>query len=88
MDTSSLLIRILTFITLCMVWYFGSMLIAIPLSIWYLYNFRAYELLVLGVAIDAHFLSEVSIPYYTLGFFAVIVFMEVLKPSLRKNDII
>lgn len=88
MTSSSVFIRLVTFLTLCIVWYFGSMLISVPLTVWYLYNFRAYELLALGILIDAYFLSALSIPYYTLGFLAAIVFMELLKPSLRRTNII
>lgn len=55
MSTGSVVIRTVTFLTLSIVWYFGSMIIAVPLSVWYLYNFRAYELVVLGVLIDAYF---------------------------------
>ncbi len=88
MMTNSLFIRVLTFSTLCFVWYFAIWLVAAPLTIWYVYNFRAYELVVLGIYIDAYFLSQLSIPYYTLGFLALVIFMEILKPSLRKRDII
>jgi hypothetical protein len=88
MSTSSIFIRTSIFITLCIVWYFGSILIAVPLTVWYLYNFRAYELVGLGVLIDAYFLSQLSIPYYTLGFLTAVTCMEVLKPSLRRTDII
>lgn len=88
MSTGSVLIRTVTFLTLSIVWYFGSMIIAVPLSVWYLYNFRAYELVVLGVLIDAYFLSSVGIPNYTVGFLAALVCMELLKPRLRHNDII
>jgi hypothetical protein len=45
-------------------------------------------LLALGVLIDAYFLPELSIPYYTLGFLLAITFMELLKPSLRRTDIL
>jgi hypothetical protein len=88
MSTGSVLIRIVTFLTLSIMWYFGSMIIALPLSVWYLYNFRAYELVFLGMLIDAYFFSVVGIPYYTLGFLSAVVCMELLKPSLRKSDIL
>jgi hypothetical protein len=88
MTTRSVFIRAVTFLTLCIVWYFGSMIIAIPLTVWYVYNFRAYELVALGVLLDAYFLSQLSIPYYTLSFLVAVMGMELLKPSLRKSDII
>ncbi|MBY0538051.1 hypothetical protein K2P47_01480 [Patescibacteria group bacterium] len=88
MTNRSVLIRIVTFLTLCIVWYFDSVIIAVPLSVWYLYNFRAYELVLLGLFIDAYFLSSLGLPYYTLSFLAAVIFMELLKPSLRNRDII
>lgn len=61
------------------------MLVAIPLSVWYLYNFRAYELVGLGLCIDVYFLFTPTLPYYTLGFLGAFILMELLKPRLRKN---
>lgn len=86
MTTSFVLVRALTFLTLAVVWYFGNFFIAVPMTIWYVYNFRAYELVLLGVLIDAYFLSEIAIPYYTLGFLGAVILMELTKPSLRKKD--
>lgn len=88
MFRNPLFIRTLTFITLSLVWYFGLFIIAVPLTIWYLYTFRAYELVFLGILIDAYFLSTVSIPYYALGFLGGFICMELLKPSLRKTDMV
>lgn len=88
MTTRSVFIRMVTFLTLNIVWYFGSMIIAVPLTVWYLYNFRAYEIVLLGVLIDAYFLSSLGIPYYTISFLGAFVCIELLKPSLRKSDII
>ena len=86
MSTGSVVTRIVAFFTLSIMWYFGSMIIAVPLSVWYLYHFRAYELVVLGVLIDAYFLSGVGIPYYTVGFLGALWCMELLKPRLRHSD--
>lgn len=88
MTTSFVLIRTVSFLTLSIMWYFGSMIIAIPLTIWYFYNFRAYELVILGVLIDAYFLSGLSVPNYTLGFLGAFICIELLKPRLRQRDII
>jgi hypothetical protein len=88
MSFSSVLARCIVFITIVILWYFGIILIAVPLTIWYLYSYRAYELIILGVAIDAYFLTSVTIPLYTLGFATAVFCMEVLKPRLRNNNLL
>lgn len=86
MSFSPLLIRTLVFITLGIVWYFAVWLIAAPLTLWYVYNFRAYELVVLGLALDGYFLSAPAFPYYTVGFLGLCISIELLKPQLRSNQ--
>lgn len=81
-------IRIFSFIILSLLWYFGMFIVAVPLTVWYVYTFRAYEIIFLGIVIDAYFLSTVATPYYTLGFLGGFIFMELLKPSLRKTDVV
>ena len=88
MSSSALLIRLCTFFTLTIVWYFGFFWVAVPLSIWYCYSFRAYELVLLGFLIDAYFITTLTIPLYTTSFLALFLAIEFLKPRLRKNDIV
>jgi hypothetical protein len=88
MIVTSLLTRSLIFFTLAIVWYFNVLLIAVPLTFWYMYNFRAFELIALGLLIDVYFWSPALTPYYTVGFLAAVAFMELLKPRLRKNELL
>jgi hypothetical protein len=78
--TRGFLFGLLTF-----VWYFNILLVAVPLSLWYLYHYRAYEFIFLGVLIDIYFLPETLVPLYTLIFTSTVVGMEFLKPQLRKT---
>jgi hypothetical protein len=82
------LIRSLTFITVTICWYFSFWWCAIPLSIWYAYQFRAYELVVLGLLIDIEFSVNFDLPLYTLGFLVLFIIMEWIKPRLRNQDTI
>ena len=88
MTAATTLIRGLTFATLTLVWSFGFLWLAVPLSVWYIYQFRAYELVVLGVLIDVHFLTTTALPLYTAGFLMAVGIMELLKPRLRQNNLL
>lgn len=87
MHITSHIIRALTFLVISSAWYFNLVLLAGPLTIWYVYNYRAYELIALGLLIDVYFLAQVSVPYYTLIFLAVVLLCEWLKPQLRKQGV-
>jgi hypothetical protein len=88
MSFSATLIRSIVLLTLITLWYFAIILIAVPLTMWYLYNYHAYELILAGIAIDAYFLTSVTVPLYTLGFASAVFCMEVLKPRLRNNNLL
>ena len=88
MHFASTPIRIIVFITLVFLWYFNVLLVAVPLTIWFLYNFRAYELIALGLLIDIYFWSPVITPGYTGGFLLSVIGMELLKPRLRNRELL
>lgn len=88
MHFASTPIRIIVFITLVFLWYFNVLLVAVPLTIWFLYNFRAYELIALGLLIDIYFWSPVITPCYTGGFLLSVIGMELLKPRLRNRELL
>lgn len=85
MTTRQFLIRTGSFIALTTCWYFDALWLALPLTLWYCYYYRAYELIVLGIFIDVQYLAGVDIPYYTLGFTFACGAAEWLKPKLRRN---
>jgi len=58
-------------------WYAFAVLVIV-----YSYHWRAYELLLLGIFIDAFYGGAVAIPYYTLITGLPIILFEWLKPEL------
>lgn len=87
MTSGTLFIRFTLFFILTLVWYFNVLVMAIPLSVWYMYQFKAVELVLLGLLLDIYFLTDFTLPIYTAGFSLAILFMQILKPRLRKNEI-
>lgn len=78
--------RLIIFALITLAWYFGLLLLSIPLTLWYLYQFRALELISIGILIDSYFLEPWSIPYYILGFVFAVLLAELLKPRLRNKS--
>ena len=66
-------------------WYFNVWWLAIPLLAWHCYHYRAYEIVLVGLAIDVQFMYHVGIPWYTLGALLTLVCAELLKPMLRQQ---
>jgi hypothetical protein len=88
MSGTAIFTRFSVFLTVIIVWYFGFFWIAIPLSLWYLYNYPAYELIAVGVLIDGHFMTTFGVPYYTLFFLSAHILMALIKPRLRTNTFV
>jgi hypothetical protein len=82
-----LVTRILVFVILAMVWYFGLVWVAVPLSLWYVYHFRGYEFLVLGALLDGYFMTTLALPQYTLIFATLFIAVKMLKPRLRRSNL-
>ena len=88
MSIATFFTRLAVFLALCVVWYFNLLLVALPLTVWYLYHFRAYDLIVLGLCIDIYFWSAIFMPYYTVGFLGAVLLIEVIKPRLRRHQLV
>ena len=85
MISKTLFIRILSFGALTTAWYFSLLLIAVPLSLWHLVQFKAYEFIALGILIDLYFMPIRLIPVYTICFVGAFVIMEIIKPRFRNS---
>ena len=77
------IIRIVYFIFATTLWYFSFWWFAIPFLVFYVYRYRAYELIGLGLLLDMQFLTTGQVPYYTLFFTGTVLAAEWLKPQLR-----
>ena len=89
MISKTLFIRLLSLGTLTIAWYFSLLFIALPLSLWHLVQFKAYEFIALGVLIDLHFMPIRLIPIYTIFFAGAFIIMEIIKPRFinRSNTL-
>lgn len=61
----------------------------LPLSIFYMFKFTGYELIVLAIFVDGYFGAFDSFPVISFICIAMVFLMDLLKPSLlmyTKND--
>ncbi len=86
MISKTLFIRLLSFFSLTVAWYFSVLIVAIPLSLWHVVHFKAYEFIALGVLIDLYFLPIRLIPVYTISFAGVYIIMEIIKPRFKSGS--
>lgn len=85
MSSKSIIIRFFSIFILTILWYANVLIVAIPFTVWYLYQFRAYEIIFVGLLIDLYFQVGFSTPWYTVMALLAVIFMEVTKPFLRKH---
>lgn len=80
--------RIIFFSIIALMWYFNVLLVAVPLTVWYVYQYQSYELIILGAVIDVYFMTFGTLPYYTLGAVGLVWGMQILKPFLRTKHLL
>ncbi len=59
--------------------------LAVPLVLWYVVRFDAYELIVVAFCIDIYFAPNHTWPYYTLVSAGFVLFGMVIRPRLRPH---
>jgi hypothetical protein len=64
----------------------GVWWLSVPLSLWYIVRYRAYELIFLGFCIDVHFAPSFPLFYYTLTATVLVCFGVFLRPRLRQRS--
>lgn len=85
MTSKTFFIRLLSFFALTLTWYFSALIVAIPLSLWYLIQFKAFEFIVLGILIDLYFMPITLIPVYTICFAGAYIILEIIKPRFKSG---
>jgi len=80
-----LTLRVMSVLCLTTAWYFDVWWLAVPLTLWHCYHYRAYECVLIGVCIDIQFMGHIGIPWYTLGAVGAVVVAEWIKPTLRRH---
>lgn len=85
MLSKTFFIRIFSFFLITLAWYFGALIIAIPLTLWHLVQFKAYECIGLGILIDLYFMPITLIPIYTLCFIGIFFIIEIIKPRFKRG---
>lgn len=77
----SIITRFIFFLIIAGLWYIGLWHIAGLTTFIYLFLYIGYEILFLGLLIDAQFMTGM-VPLYTLTFIFMFILAEWLKPSL------
>lgn len=75
-------VRIIAFFTLLILSTMVPLLVFVPAALAYALVWRGYELILLGMLIDAYFGVDVVVPYYTLITGSLVAVAEWVKPSL------
>jgi hypothetical protein len=63
----------------------GVWWIAVPLAIWYMLQYSAYELVLAGFCIDVYFAPTFLLWYYTLAALGVVIFGLFIRPRVRRE---
>lgn len=75
-------VRIIVFFTLLVLSTMMPLFVFVPAALMYALVWRGYELIMLGMLIDAYFGVDVVVPYYTLIAGFLVASAEWVKPSL------
>ena len=87
MTTRQFFIRAVIFLCLMVAWYLDVWWLGSVLLVWYCYQYRAVEVVVLGILIDVQFTVGTVVPWYTLCFAGAVLLSESLKPLLRTKKV-
>jgi hypothetical protein len=74
-----ILFRIASFVALLCLFTYGPLVLFGIAACVYALFFTAYELLFIGLCIDALYGTKMAFPYYTIGAFSIFVVMEWIK---------
>lgn len=66
-------------------WYYGAWLIAVPLTLWYVILYPAYELCLIGALVDIQFYTGDFTPYYTSGSIVLVFIFRTFLPLVRSR---
>ena len=75
-------VRLIAFFTLLILSTVVPIYLFVPLIFAYALAWRSYELILLGMLVDAYFGLGPTIPYYTIYTCAIVACVEWIKPSL------
>lgn len=74
-------------LTLCLLvmggWYFGAWLFALPVTLWYVLRYPAYELCIIGALLDIQFYTGDFVPYYFFGAILLVTIFRAGGPLFR-----
>jgi len=74
------MIRIILLLGVMNAWYFGAWFLGIPLTLWYLFHYPAYELCVVGALLDIQFYTGDYIPFYCMSAVVLVILFQMLVP--------
>jgi hypothetical protein len=57
-------------------------ILAIPLVIWYLSQYRSYELIVIAILVDGYYQAFYSVPILSIVAVISVILVDIIKPQL------
>lgn len=60
----------------------GLHLVAFGLVIFYLFHFRGYELVIIGILIDGYYFYFYDWPVFSLALLSIVILADLIKPYL------
>lgn len=76
------MVRLAHFFLIFIALYLGVWWVVLPYALWYAWRNTGYELVLIGIVIDAYFGMFYYVPYYSLASLALVVFMQLLRPRI------
>jgi hypothetical protein len=56
--------------------------LAIPLSLWFIFRYRGYELIIIAILVDGYYQAYYSIPILSITTILVVFLVDIIKPRL------
>lgn len=60
----------------------GLLWLALGLMIYYLYHFRGYELILVGILVDGYYQYFYGWPIFSLSSLIIVILVDMIKPLL------
>ncbi len=86
------MLRIFTFISITILMLTPLFWLAGVISVWYMFRFTGFELIILAILIDGYFGAFFSVPVISILTIITVFFIDILKPTLlmytSKNEVV
>ena len=76
------MIRVTIFLTILFLAFVQWFVVAIPLALYYIWQYHGFELVVIGLLIDGYYQAFYDIPFLSIFLVLAIIMINFLKPKL------